>query len=244
VDRFEVAQYEIGQKVQQIDMAAFQMFRQIRMLSFADLAFAQDEPLYKPEEVRGMEPDISYIHFRTAEEKPAEQTLQEARPEVVNFWKKRKAYELAVADAKKLAEQAKGATSLTAVVPEPNQVIMPPAFSWMTTGGLGFGAPELSQVQGIGLAGQEFMQAVFALQLNETGAAPDQAHSTVYVVRVTGQDPDDEQLRTRFLESGYNQLVLMLAQREALFTSVEWYRGVAERYQVTWQRPPNADRRM
>jgi hypothetical protein len=88
------------------------------------------------------------------------------------------------------------------------------------------------------------MQAVFALKPGESGAAPNQAHSTVYVVHVTSQDPDDERLRTQFLESGYNQLVLMLAQREALFTSVEWYQNVAQRYQVTWQRRPNEDRRM
>src|SRR5262249_44724342 len=63
VDQFQIAEYEIGQKVQQIDFAALQQRRQIRMLSFADIAFSQDEPLYKPDEVRSSEPDVNYIYF-------------------------------------------------------------------------------------------------------------------------------------------------------------------------------------
>jgi hypothetical protein len=243
VDRHEVANYEIGQKVQQLDMAAIQM-RQIRMLSFADIAFSQDQPLYRPEEARSSDPDSSYVYFRTAEEKAADVTVKQVRPQVVEFWKQQKAFELALIDAQKLAEKAKGAATLAEAVPDATKVINTPHFSWMTAGGFGFGQPELSTVAGIDLPGREFMQSVFALKAGETGAAPNQAHSKVYVVRAVSQDPDDERLRTQFLESGYNQLVLMLAQGEALHTSVQWYRGVADQYQVKWQRPPQDDRRM
>jgi hypothetical protein len=114
----------------------------------------------------------------------------------------------------------------------------------MTSGGFGFGQPEMSTVAGIDLAGREFMQSVFALKTGESGVAPNQAHNKVYVVRAMKQDPDDDRLRSQFLESGYNQMVLMLAQGEALHTSVEWYRGIADQYQVKWQRPPNDERRM
>ena len=106
------------------------------------------------------------------------------------------------------------------------------------------GQPELTQVPGIELAGREFMHAVFGLKPGETGIAPNQARATIYVVRVLTQEPDDERLRSQFLESGYNNLVIMLAQGEALHTSVEWYRGVADQYQVKWQRPPDERRRM
>ena len=58
------------------------------------------------------------------------------------------------------------------------------------------------------------------------------------------QEPDDERLRSQFLESGYNNLVLMLAQGEALHTSVEWYRGIADQYKVKWLRPPQAQQSM
>jgi hypothetical protein len=114
----------------------------------------------------------------------------------------------------------------------------------MTTGGFGFGQPpELSQVQGVELAGREFMQSVFSLKPGQTGAAPNQAHRIVYVVRVLTHDPDEDRLRTQFLESGYNQMVLMLARGEALQTSMDWYRNVESQYKVKWERPPQDDRR-
>jgi hypothetical protein len=246
VDRFEVAEYEIGQKVQQLDMAAVRM-GQFRMLSFADLAFGSDEPLYRPQEVSSVEADVTYIYFRTAEEKPADVTLAQARPQVVALWKKRRAVELAKTEARKLADklaaQGEGA-SLATVVPDPSRVVVTPPFSWMTTPHFGFGMPELSPVPGIDLAGQEFMQAVFALRPGQTGIAVNQPRTKVYVVRVLGQEPDEETLRQRFLESGYNNFVLMLAQLEARQAAVGWYRGLEERYQVKWLRPPQDVQRM
>jgi hypothetical protein len=239
-DEYEIAKYEIGQKVEQFDMEAARM-RQFRMMSFAELAYREDEPLYRPHEVRSSEDNMFYIYFRTAEQKPADITLADVRKQVVDFWKLKKAFDLAMTDAQKLADKAKGATSLGAVVPNPAKVVSPPPFSWMTTGSLGFGSfgrPEFSRPAGIELAGREFMQAVFALQLGEVGVAPNQAHRQVYVVRVLSQEPDDEKLRQQFLDSGYNNLVVNLAEGEAMDTSFLWWRGIKEQYQVKWQREP------
>ena len=52
---------------------------------------------------------------------------------------------------------------------------------------MGFGEPELSQVPGVELPGQEFMEAVSKLKLNEAGTAVNQSHDKVYVVRVIGE---------------------------------------------------------
>ena len=109
VDRHEVAKYEIGQKVQQIDMEALQSDA---ANSHAVVCRNRLQPgssrCLSPEEARSSEPDVNYIYFRTAEEKPADVTLKDARPQIVEFWKKRKAFELAMSDAQKLAEKAKG----------------------------------------------------------------------------------------------------------------------------------------
>jgi hypothetical protein len=244
VDRFEVAKYEIGQKVQQINMQALQMFRQIQYFSFADMAFGQDEPLYNPDEAPSTETDVHYIYFRTAEEKSADVTLKEVRPQIVDFWKKRKAFELALIDAQKLADKAKTAGSLADAVPDPTKIVAPPAFSWMTSGNFGMGQPEYNTIQGIELAGRDFMQGVFALKPGETGAAPNHPHTRVYVVRAKSQEPDDARLQTQFSEMGYNQLVLMLASRERQDGWYQSLRNVEQEYRVTWQRPPRADRRM
>jgi hypothetical protein len=236
-DQFEIAKTEIGKNVEQFDMQAARM-GQFRMMSFAELAYSDDEPLYRAHEVRSNENDIFYVYFRTAEEKPADITLADVRKEVVAFWKRQKAFELAKADAEKLAEKARGAMSLRDVVADPARIIAPPPFSWMTTGSIGFGRPEYSRPAGIELAGRDFMQAVFAMQPGETGVAPNNAHRIVYVVRVISQEPDDEKLQQQFLESGYNQLVMMVAQSETMYTSAQWWQGIEEKYQVKWQRPP------
>ena len=69
-------------------------------------------------------------------------------------------------------------------------------------------------------------------------------YGKVYVVRVLAQEPDDQKLRTQFLESGYNELVVMLGRNEAWRTSVECIRGIEDQYHVKWQRPPDERRRM
>lgn len=238
VDRYEVASYDIGKEVMSFDLEALRR-GDFRMQRFADIAFGDDEPTYDAREANASIPDVSYIYFRTAEEKAADVKLDDVKTQVVEAWKRNKAFELAVEDAKKLADKAKTAKSLGEVV-DAAKVVTPPPFSWMTSGSvaMGFGDPELSSVAGIELAGQEFMKAVFALKPGEAGVAPNQAHSTVYVVRVVGQDPTDEVLRSQFLETGLNFQVVGVAQRERGQVRFDWYREVQKKYQVTWLRPP------
>ena len=125
-DEFEIAKYEIGQKVEQFDMQAARM-GQFRMMSFAELAYSDDEPLYRPHEVRSSEDNLYYIYYRTAEQKPADITLADVRPQVVEFWKRQKAFDLAMTDAQKLANKAKEAMALRDVVSDPARIIAPPA---------------------------------------------------------------------------------------------------------------------
>src|SRR5262249_51673742 len=152
--------------------------------------------------------------------------------------------DLALADAEKLADKAKGAATLGDVVPDSSKIVEPPAFSWMSAGGFGMGQPEYSTVQGIELTGRDFMQGVFALKPNETGTAPNQPHSRVSVVRIKSQEPDDARLQQQFAEMGYNQLVLMLASGERQYAWAKSLRNIEDQYRVTWQRPPRNERRM
>jgi hypothetical protein len=243
MDRFEVATTEIGKNVSSFDFAS----GQLQMLQFADIAYGQDQPLYSVQEANSIEPDVSYLYYRTAEEPGGETTLAEARPQVIEAWKEQKAYELALEEAKKkLADpKAKAAKSLAEFVTDPAKVITPLPFSWLTTSSLpfGFGMPEPSRVNGIDLSGREFMQAVFALELGEMGVAPNDAHSKVYLVKVLSQEPDEQNLRNQFLESGSTPQVAMVAREDMSQTFMDMYRGLEDRYQVKWQRPPFNQRR-
>ncbi|MCI0361578.1 MAG: hypothetical protein L0211_24095 [Planctomycetaceae bacterium] len=246
-DRHEIANYEIGQKVRQFDMAALQQLREFRELSFADLAYGGADVLYSPnpQPLNSVELDISYIYWRTDEQEAKEPTFEEAKKQVVDAWKLAKALDLAKADGQKLADKAKGAMSLKDVVPDPTKVTTTAPFSWLTTGSTAFQSrsPSLSAVPGIDLAGTEFMEGVFRLKPSEAGVAPNQSHRTVYVVRVVSQEPTDDVLREQFLESGGNREVMMVAQGEMMRTRYDLFEGLDKEMRLVWQRPPRRDER-
>lgn len=238
VDQYQVGEYEIGKEVMTFDIEAARM-GSFRMQSFADIAFVENEATFDAKEATSTVPDVSYIYFRTAEEKPADVKLDEVRQQVIEAWKRGRAFEAALAEGQKLADKAKGKT-LAEVVGDPTKIITPPPFSWMTTGAMamGFGQPELSRVAGIDLAGREFMEGVFALKLNAAGVAPNQPHTRVYVVRLLGEDPAEDILRQQFLDTGLNFQVLGIAHGEMNQLISEWFDEVEKRYGVTWHRPP------
>src|SRR5262249_7365695 len=157
--------------------------------------------------------------------KAADVTFDEAKQQVVEAWKKQKAFDLALAEAQKLADKAKGAASLKDVVTDPAKVSSPPPFSWMTTGslGFGFGEPSLGRVPGVESAGNDSMNPVFGRRRGQAGVAPNETHACVYVVRFLSQEPSDEILRQQFLDSGLNFQVLGIAQRDRQQFIFDWY---------------------
>jgi hypothetical protein len=243
VDIHTVGEYEIGQKVSEFNMQALQQGR-FEQFSFADIAFAPDEPLYSPQRANSIEPDVSYIFWRTKEEAAGDRTFDQAKKDIEEAWKLQKAFELAKADAQKLADKAKGAKSLKEVVGDDAKVVTPPPFSWLTTGSLAFGfnQPSLSAVPGIDFAGQDFMEGVFRLHPGEAGIAPNQPHSTVWVVRVLSQEPGDEILRQQFLDTGMNFQVLSIARGELFEVSREWFEQLEKDMDLAWHRPPVSPR--
>ena len=241
VDRHEIGKFEIGQKVMEFDMDAIRM-GQFRQKSFAELAFDASDVFYAPSPVpvNSTEPDVSFVYWRTDESEEKKPELAEVRQQVLEAWKFTKALELAKAEAQKQADKAQGAASLKEVVADPTKVITTIPFSWLTTGSLAFGSgmPSLSAVDGIDLAGTEFMDAVFSLKPGQAGVAPNQSHRTVYVVRVVSQEPSDDVLKEQFLESGQTPPVRMVANFDAGRIQSEIFESLDEELSLVWQRKP------
>jgi hypothetical protein len=242
VDRYEIGEFEIGQKVSEIDFEAFRVTRQFQQLSFADMVYGVSDVLYapNPDPVNSTDPDVSFIYWRTDEQEPKDAKFEEVRASLVEAWKFAKALELAKAEAQKQADKAKSTMSLKDAVADPTKVITTVPFSWLTSGSLAFGSgmPSLSTVPGIDLAGTEFMAAVFSLRPGETGTAPNQSHRTVYVVRVVSQEPSDDVLKEQFLESGQSMPVQMVAYLDRQRTSGEMFDGLEKEMGLVWERPP------
>jgi hypothetical protein len=242
VDRFEVAKFEIGRNVMEFDRAALQR-GQFNSLSFADIAFVPGESLYTPQQVNASLSDVSYIFWRTKEEPAKELTFGEAKDAVLKFWKNQQAFKLAGEEAAALAKKAADAKSLREVL-DASKVIDVSPFSWLSAGSLTFGAnePTLSTVPEIDLAGQEFMRGVFSLSPGETGTAPNQPETRVYVLRVVSQTPNDDILRQMFLDSGMNFQLMSVAQRETFETAFKWYEGLEREMNLVWERPADSPR--
>jgi hypothetical protein len=235
INRYQAGEYQIGQNGTMMNWQTGQTF------GFGDAAFGPDELLYDPKYIQSRERDVLYIFWRTQEEKPATPTFEEAREDVIKAWKQQKAFEIAERAAADFAKKNEKAESFKAVAPA--VTITPQPFSWLDLGSLPFGRSraELSQVNGIPLAGQEFMQGVFSLNEGSAGTAPNQPHTTVYAVRVAKFEPPADELRERFAESGLFE-TMMVASGQWQESVLEQLRGLSDEYNVAWQRPPQQGR--
>jgi hypothetical protein len=168
--------------------------------------------------------------------------LEEIRAEVVDAWKTKEAYHMAKAEAEKLTKAAKGDKPLKESGDEKmaKAVLEPPEFTWLTRGAMpmGSGAPMLNVVDGVQYAGQEFMQAVFALKPGQVGVAANTPHTVVYVVRLVSESPEEEQRRKQFIEGGFTGDMGFLARVELQGFLNQWHRELEEEMQVKWSRPP------
>jgi hypothetical protein len=237
VDELEIEDYELG-KAYQFSFAQGQMAR----LSFAQIAFNAGLPLYKTDQIKSFEVDVEFLYWKVDEKEPFVPELAEIRDEVIEFWKQRQAFSIAVEEAERLAEAAAGDKPLSESLDEQQarDVIETGEFSWLSRGAMpvGYGAPTLSDVPGIQAPGEQFMQSVFSLDVGQTGVAVNAPETVVYVVRVVGESPDEEQRRQQFITSGmtFDTFYVAMAERQQFLE--QWFEGLEQEMRVDWKRQP------
>lgn len=257
VDQYEV-QEEVDQpqadgtskKVPKYDIGVngFRFFER-ESASFPQFAFGERENFYTAEtlpfswEQKQFLGGIStiYIYWRTDEQPAKELDFKAAKESVVAYWKMQKALELAKAEAQKLADQASKGKDLKDLVAKKEQILTPPAFSWFSVGAAQFSRPTLTQVPGVRYAGQDFFQGVFDLQVGQAGVALDQPHTTVYAVKILGEDGIAEGDRLKFLEKGTDPELVDAAWQSQLNLQSELYSELFKEYHVKWAAPEKGD---
>lgn len=197
-DEFEIAATELGAQA-----GAQQL---LGTVSFASEAYYDDRPLYAPQQTGSLVGEAVFIYWRTQKEPSVVVPYDKARPKVVEAWIKQRSVEAARKDAEALAAKAAKAASLKEVLTEDQakKVMEPSPFTWLTRSDFPIiygGRPRLTEVPGVPLAGEEFMQAVFGLKVGETGVAINQPHTTVHVVRIVAEEPSLDIRREMFLSS-------------------------------------------
>lgn len=233
VDPLGIEEYELG-KAYQFSFAGGQ-FQQI---PFAQLAYG-DGQLYSVKRIRGSELDVEFLYWKTAQEEGYVPELDEVRDEIVDAWKKQKAFVLAKSAAEDFVKEL-GDKKLSEAVAEREelQILETPEFSWMTRGFAGFGGdqqpPSLSTIEGVESAGNDFMRDIFSLDAGETGVAVNQPETHVYVVHILSESPSEEIRRETFLISGITPDVQGMAMGEFATLWQSWYADLEREMQVEW----------
>ena len=209
-------------------------------VSFAQKAFGESTQVYRAQRIESAELDIDFLYWKISEEDAYIPEFEDVRDEVVDTWKRQKAFEIAKAKAKELAAKVKPDKPLGDSLAELEgmEILRPTPFSWMSTGSTPFGgagAPTLSAVDGVEAAGNEFMKSVFGLKQGETDVAVNQPQTVVYVVRIASEFPNEALLKEQFLAAGVTPEVSQIAFVEIEDVWQDWYRDLEEELQVRWQ---------
>jgi hypothetical protein len=225
------------------DPASPMGFRQVNWL---DQMFFPTTPLLRPIGSGGVTGD-RYLSWKTEDQPPFVPTYEAKRDDVERAWRIVEARPLARAAAEAIVKAA-GTGSLAEAAadqPEPRfEAATVGPFTWLSRGlaggGQPFGSPPApSQPEGLSMPGDEFMQAVFALEPGGTAVAFNEPRTVCYAIRLVSYEPDEEALRTMFLDTRTDQRRLApIAQQEEVRAVDAWIGDIEKRYALTWKRPP------
>jgi hypothetical protein len=122
-------------------------------------------------------------------------SFEDAKEDIVSYWKHQLAFDAAVADAKKAADES-NASKKPLAEKFGEKAKLTGQFSWYTTG-MRFG---LSQPVGVEDPGEEFMEAVFDLKEGQAGVAPNATREIVYLVKnIATEKRDGEDMNREFI---------------------------------------------
>jgi len=223
-----------------------------QMVTFPQIAYADDIPLYKPYRIPAAEYKVDFLYWKIEEEDWKSEDgedesvpeLDDVREEVIDAWRRAEALKLARRYAEKLAKQAKDGESLSVLLDEEQakDVVETGKFSWMFGGALpmGMGAPRISPVVGVESPGEDFMKAVFALQEGEVGVAVNEPQSIVYAVRFISEPRTEEQRRIEFMERMQTGGMFAMYPHMTAVQEImgDWRKDLEKEMNLKWERPP------
>ena len=219
VDDEGLEQEQLGKVMTLINVATRGGQYRPQAVSVANYIFNSFEELdeYEVQDVQDFQSQSQYVFWLSDKQEPTIPSFDDCREEIVAFAKQRKAYELAQAEADRLAEsmKAKRGEKLSDVYPE--RTVKTGEFTWFSNRG----RPAISPVIGVAGASDEFMNTAFGLTKLETGTSPNVSRDTVYVIqRISDEKPIDE-VATDFIENQFFKFKRIPPQ---VRDTAAWYR--------------------
>lgn len=211
----------------------------IRQQNWLDSIFGQNTMPLRPVTSRDVAGN-RYLSWKTDDQAEFTPAFDEVRDDVEFSWRIVEGRGLARKKAEELAARARtekqsfemllgGNTALKATAIAP--------FTWLSTGANG--QPVLSQPEGVQMPGEEFMEAVFGLEPEQTAVAFNEPRTVCYAIRLTAFEPPVAELREKFLEAKSDpRRIGAVAQGEFSRSFGDWLTGLEKRYGLTWTRQP------
>lgn len=209
---------------------------------FPEYAFDDGWPLFLPAQSFDLEGN-HYLFWKVdeTEERIPEFDDPGVREQVLHAWKMVQAREPARKRAEQLAQQAReadGSLEKVSTGEAAGPVEQPPEFTWLTRGNVpsmmspGM-RPRLSEVPGVEMPGDRFMQTVFDLAPGEIGVAMNEPETIAYVIRAVEFSPSTEVLWAQF-EGDSFQSYADVAFREYGKTVRAWEDELKQRAGLKW----------
>ena len=211
----------------------------IRQQNWLDSIFGQNTMPLRPVTSRDVAGN-RYLSWKTDDQAEFTPTFDDVRDDVEFSWRIVEGRGLARKKAEELAARARtekqsfemllgGNTALKAAKIAP--------FTWLSTGPNG--QPVLSQPEGVQMPGEDFMEAVFGLEPEQTTVAFNKPRTVCYAIRLDALEPPAAELREKFLEAKSDpRRIGAVAQGEFSRSFGDWLTGLEKRYGLTWTRQP------
>ncbi|MEM7456614.1 MAG: hypothetical protein AAF456_19875, partial [Planctomycetota bacterium] len=183
VDDLEILETPVGQ-VSYVTQIMTARGPQMAFPSLGEQIFDRFEDLSEYD--AGRESDIAtqnqYLYWLREKADTRVPEMDEVEDDIVEFWRRQKAFEAAVAKAEGIAGSVSETDTLTTLYPaDANET---GEFSWFNTA---MGEPRISDPIGVIGASDEFMNTAFSLGQYEAGVAPNVVRNTVYVIQRTSE---------------------------------------------------------
>lgn len=213
-----------------------------RQRNWLEQIYGQGAPSLRPVTSRDVAGN-RYLSWKTEDQPEFTPSFEAARPSVEQAWKivegralARKKAEAIVAEAaakkQSLAATVAGREGLEAKTVGP--------FSWLSQGTVPQGTPPLvSDPDGLVMAGEDLMKAVFALAPEQGAAAFNEPQTICYALRMVSEEPPTEELQRKFLESKNDQRRIALVAQSAFSEAFgDWFKQLETKHGLQWKRQP------
>lgn len=188
-----------------------------------------------------------YLFWKIKNEPARVPELKDIRDQVAFAWKTKQARAEARKLAEELAVKARQSSQTLAEQFSDRDVKRTNAFAWYETDLSGEFNPQprptrISRVDGVDDAGDEFMQTVFGLDVDQIGTAMNNPENICYVIRVTTQTPSRDKLYDAFMVDHF-QTYQQFSQGDVMKRARASLDSLLAEANIRWLREPHELRR-